>query len=472
MTGSPRIAIVGAGVSGVLTAAQIARHWPDGPAVAIFERAGRGARGLAYDTFEPGHLLNVRAANMSAFPDKPQHFERWLSHQRDDSDGIQRTEAGDFVPRSVYGRYLESILEDAFLDGRGQTVRVVHGDVHRLKRVGRQFELRLADERAHLFDAVVLAMGNVGEGPRPATRVFPNPWLPGATMELDPDKPVLIQGTGLTMVDLVIALRRRGFRGPIVALSRRGLTPQVHAATSPWPARRLEDTAHSSLVSLLRHVRADIEHAADIGACWRSPVDALRGITQELWMSLAPADKARFLRHLRPYWESHRHRIAPPIARQLEQERALGSLRIVAGRIHSQTEHRDGLRVIFKRRGGELDALEVQRMIVATGIPDLSAARDSFIDSLVAEGHGRFDQLGIGLDVDHSLALLDGEGEPSGGLWAIGPLVRGVFWECVAVPDIRVQASHVAHAVKKWLKAKAGSPPAARMTREPEAALT
>jgi len=59
----------------------------------------------------------------------------------------------------------------------------------------------------------------------------------------------------------------------------------------------------------------------------------------------------------------------------------------------------------------------------------------------------RPDPLGIGLDVTRSLQVVDCEGHAVANLWALGPLVRGVFWECVAVPDIRLQAQRVADEV-------------------------
>ena len=449
-----RIAIIGGGVSGALTAVHLSRIWHEGPWVTVFERRSRDARGLAYDTFEPGHLLNVRASNMSAFPDEPKHFERWLAQQGAFEDEVRHTEAGSFASRRLYGRYLEQVLRSAGLEGRGRTVRVVHGDVSVIRRRGEAFDVRLHDGRAHSFDGVVLAMGNVTECRSADGPVFGDPWSPGATMDLDPGRPVLIQGTGLTMVDTVIALRRQGFRGRIFALSRRGLMPQVHAAVETFPTRRVEDVLPaSSLTALLRRVRRDVEDAADAGACWRAPFDALRGITQELWLELPLAEKARFLRHARPYWEVHRHRLAPPVARLMEQERAAGTLKILAGRVQELQAGARGVTVTFRPRGGGAPvALEAQRLIVATGIPDLAAAHDPFIEDLVVQGIARFDPLGLGLDVDRTLGVRDGEGERVPGLWALGPLVRGVFWECIAVPDIRRQAAHVAHAVAAALR--------------------
>jgi uncharacterized NAD(P)/FAD-binding protein YdhS len=53
----------------------------------------------------------------------------------------------------------------------------------------------------------------------------------------------------------------------------------------------------------------------------------------------------------------------------------------------------------------------------------------------------------MGLDVTDRLQLLDRSGARTEGIWALGPLVRGVFWECTAVPDIRLQARTIADEV-------------------------
>jgi uncharacterized NAD(P)/FAD-binding protein YdhS len=54
--------------------------------------------------------------------------------------------------------------------------------------------------------------------------------------------------------------------------------------------------------------------------------------------------------------------------------------------------------------------------------------------------------------VTDGLNVIGDEGRVAERIWALGPIVRGVFWECVAVPDIRVQASHVAVSVVARLR--------------------
>ena len=65
---------------------------------------------------------------------------------------------------------------------------------------------------------------------------------------------------------------------------------------------------------------------------------------------------------------------------------------------------------------------------------------------LAKQGLVRHDALGLGLDADRSGRLIGGAGEITPGLFGIGPSIRGVLWEIIAVPDIRNQAPQVAKA--------------------------
>jgi uncharacterized NAD(P)/FAD-binding protein YdhS len=53
----------------------------------------------------------------------------------------------------------------------------------------------------------------------------------------------------------------------------------------------------------------------------------------------------------------------------------------------------------------------------------------------------------MGVEVTDALELVGADGTVTPGLWALGPVVRGAFWECTAVPDIRVQAATLARMV-------------------------
>ena len=102
---SDTVAIVGAGFSGTLMAINLLRH--DGPRAVLVERGGEPGRGLAYGAAHATHVVNARASNMSAYPDDPLHFVRWLERRGIASDGDV------FAPRLAYGDYLAELLAEA-----------------------------------------------------------------------------------------------------------------------------------------------------------------------------------------------------------------------------------------------------------------------------------------------------------------------------------------------------------------------
>src|ERR1700684_1571579 len=98
------IAIIGGGVSGTLTAFQLLQQETPSRVILIDQLPDFGL-GLAYSTPSLRHLLNVPAGKISALPDQPDHFLNWLLENHD----AAATET-TFAPRSVFGRYIQSLL--------------------------------------------------------------------------------------------------------------------------------------------------------------------------------------------------------------------------------------------------------------------------------------------------------------------------------------------------------------------------
>jgi uncharacterized NAD(P)/FAD-binding protein YdhS len=445
----PAVAIIGAGFSGTMAAIHLRHVLPPSHSVLLFDRTGRFARGPAYSATEPAHLLNVRAANMSALPDDPSHFERWLERQVPHETGLAGPGvAGTFASRRLYGRYLRALLYEEMRRSGGR-VRLCADRAIGLERHGAGWCVHFASGRALKVAAVVLALGNLPPAQPCDGVVFPDPWVPAAATGLRPGEPVLIVGTGLTMVDLALAMHAHGFEGPIVALSRRGLVPQPHAAPQPpVPCEPFSDEERRSLPRLLTAVRRRISEAAAAGADWRAVLDGLRPYTTALWQGLPVEEQRRLLRHLRPYWDSHRHRMASATAEAFSRLVERGSVVVKRGRVRSMSEGPNftgaTAAVAIQERGrSTAETMVFQRVLYATG-PGAHAVQDSLVAGLVAAGSARTDAHGLGLDVTAALQLLDRNGEQTHAVWALGPLVRGIFWECTAVPDIRLQACRVA----------------------------
>lgn len=445
----PPLAVIGAGFSGTMAALHLSRLMPGRP-VLLCEKSGAFARGLAYATGCSDHLLNVRATNMSAFPDQPEHFSRWL--EACPHDGIawtRSTPAGVFAARGLYGRYLTDLLLAALSEpGHAPRLMLENDEVVDLAPAEDGFELTLAAGRRRRVAGAILACGNLRAPRGPRSRYGVDPWGDAPLDDLRPDLPLLIVGTGLTMVDAVAALRQRRFAGPILAVSRHGLLPQVHAVTAPWPAPEIPAAARHSLRAMLRFLRDETRRAAAAGIDWRSVIDALRGSSISLWRGLPLAEQRRFLRHVRAFWDVHRHRMAPPAADIVSRELDGGGLTLMRARVVAVEDMAGHARVTLRERGAAAPRIvDVQRIIDASGVGRVADTDDLLLRRLMERGLIRPDALGLGLAVAEDLAVLDQRGEAARPLWTLGPLLRGTLWECTAVPDIRSQAAELARIV-------------------------
>lgn len=430
------LAIIGAGFSGTLQAINLLRH--DGPRATLIERRPAAGRGIAYSTAHPDHLLNVRAANMSALRDDPDHFIRWLAANRPD--------LGGFVPRMVYGDYLADLLDETMARSGGR-LALVEGAAEDVVLDDNGATIILHDGRRLRADGVILAPGNLPPHQPPALagatidddRYVADPWATDVAEGLGDDDAVLIVGTGLTMIDVALALEARGFRGRIVAMSRRGLLPQAHA--DGVMAAPLSERPSLRPSRLLRSVR---RRAADNG--WRAAVDALRPFTQDMWLAAEPAARRRFLRHLRAWWDVHRHRLAPPVAARIAGLREHGQLDILAGQLVGATPSRGAVDVEWRPRGtDELRTLRVRRIVNCTGPQgDLVRTSEALLRRLLERGLIRPDAEHLGIDVNPQCEALAADGRADRRLMVVGPMTRGTFWEIVAVPDIRAQTWSVA----------------------------
>lgn len=441
-----RIVIIGGGASGVLLAAHLLRNGAPPSLVTIVEQRVELGAGIAYATKDPDHLLNVRAANMSAFSDEPEHFFRWLrTHVPWTGDTVP--EASSFAPRRVYREYLESLLAPHFSEGR---LELVKARAVAISEAPGEATVAFEDGSSISADRVVLATGN--EGPKlPYAPWRYDGWTSSPVPDLPAGAPVAIIGTGLTMVDWVLTLLHNGHRGPIVAVSPRGLMPHAHRTISPATLDPAKLPLGAPLSRTMRWLRGWISGLESEDGDWRSAIDALRPHTQRLWQALPVESKRRFLRHARPWWDQHRHRIAPAAAEKLETARRSGQFRIVAARVLAFEDRLNGVDVVVAARGTrERPKLFARAVFECRGrTSNVGDTENPLLRSLLASGQARSDTLHLGLEVSPECALINRDGIVSERLHAIGPVTSGVFWEVTAVPDIRIQAANL---VQKFLR--------------------
>jgi uncharacterized NAD(P)/FAD-binding protein YdhS len=355
-----------------------------------------------------------------------------------------------FASRATCGRNLKSILYDAVCRNRNPgRLRLLPDEIVDCTRHGDGFELLTEGGRYYKAGGVVLATGHMLPALSPDPRYVTDPWPSTATEGLDRRAPVLVVGTGLTMVDIVLSLRQKGFAGQIIALSRCGALALPHCAAPPRPLPALTDAERGSVRLLMRRLRTEAAIARAVGIDWRAVVDSIRPATIELWQGWPDVERRRFLRHARRWWDIHRHRMAPPIATAIKAACTDGSLRLVAGRITAMSFEADAVRVTYQPLSGGSAELEVQRVIAAMGLESAMRTRDKLIGRLLESGLVQLDGLGLGVEVTPDLEVIGSDGRKVPRLWALGPIVRGVFWECVAVPDIRQQAEKIGRVIAK-----------------------
>jgi len=438
------IAIIGAGFSGVAAAIHLLKK--EIPRrILLFERADRFGRGLAYQTADACHFLNVPADRMSVHEDEPDDFVRFLGEDATHLAESLRTPLGVFATRNTYGRYLAGTLREVLTNAIGAPrLSLVADEVVDLVPSQGGFLLVDAMGRTHSVACVVLAHGYGTHAGSANSTLHPYPWDLQAVEDLQGELPVMIVGTGLSMVDAVLSIRKRSPGTRIVAISRRGLLPRPHAAIGTQPEHFHGEVA--TLRELVRTIRRKRGAAtrADEGD-WRGRIDGLRSSVQRIWQALPLAEKKRFSRHLRPWWDTHRHRMARPIAERISRMIADGDLRIERGTI-VDIDDRQSAAVVTWRRRGEVGSQKAcfERVIDARG-PDRteSLLTDNLQQNMNRRGLTRSGPLGIGIDVTRDLLVIGRSGMPHPRLWALGPITRGVFWECTAVPEIRQQAKQL-----------------------------
>jgi uncharacterized NAD(P)/FAD-binding protein YdhS len=449
-----RVIIIGGGATGALLASHLLRDPAQDLQVTIVEKTPATGLGVAYSTVNPHHLLNVRVSNMSAFPDQPGHFWEWvIANKKNEVEGCEGSFC--FVPRAIYGSYLGSLLAAYRTQGR-EKLRVLRGEAVALRLVPSGVAVTLGDGMVVSGDMCIVATGNEAPAARYARSV--SPWVEPAKAGIPLDRPVLIVGSGLTMVDYVLSLLQARHSGQILALSRRGLLPHVHRDV---PATRIDaaDVPFGGEVSrVMRWLRTLAERDIAAGRDWRSAFDGLRPHVQEIWRRWPDPAKRRFLRHARAWWDVHRHRMAPDVERLLRNSIASGQLKVVAGKVVAVEPDDYGVTVTYRGRGAAAaEKFRAANVVECVGIS--VNPRDStnpLLRSLLEQGLARPDPIGIGIDVADDCAVIDRNGVPSRRLLAAGPLTRGRLWEIVSIPDIRVQCAQIAEWIgrRSWSAAE------------------
>ncbi|HEY2304565.1 MAG TPA: hypothetical protein VGI05_01655 [Streptosporangiaceae bacterium] len=278
-------------------------------------------------------------------------------------------------------------------------------------------------------------------------RYIADPWVPEALRRAGDGRPVIVLGTGLTAMDVAIAVTDAHPRTVVHAVSRRALLPRAHRRSAEpgrptWLPVLAGPGGPVRLGELMWQVRAAM---TDRPEAWEEIMDALRPHVPRLWQRLPVADRQVFLRHVARYWEVHRHRMPPDTARWVSALLGTGRLSVHAGQVRAVTPEPGSLRVRIEHAAGSATEYETGWLINATGPDgDITRTGDPLLRDLFDRGLARPDPLRLGLDATPSGAVLDTTGKASGTLFTLGPPLRGLWYETTAIPEIKTQAAALA----------------------------
>ncbi|PHX43711.1 pyridine nucleotide-disulfide oxidoreductase, partial [Pseudomonas sp. NZIPFR-PS2] len=445
------VLIIGGGLSGTMLAVQLLRL-PGQRRILVIEPRAELGRGEAYSAVELGHTLNGNAARMSVDPDNADDLTQWLTDYigaggwpESDQQHVPISEL--FPPRGIFGLYAQQRLAEARAQS-ASSVEHVRGEVVDLQ-VGEASTLLTLDNGQQLRGGfAVLATGMFPAARTPQTEstglnaAAVDPWDVKAMTGIDPQAPVLIIGSGLTMVDAVVSLEQAGHRGPVEVFSRHGLLPHVRRQPPSWVDFLGEDHRLRSPRQLLREVRRQCAIAQTQGIDWQAPLDTVRAHIGRLWSQASECEKRQFVRHVRPWWESHHHRSPPLSAQLVARLHDEGRLRIRAASFKGLEPSAEGVTIRLRHRGEQaITLVSGAALINSSGIEyDWRRVARPLPQQLLKRGLVRPGPLALGIAADASGAVLDAEGTISRRLFAMGPPLRGMWWESTAVTDVALQA--------------------------------
>ncbi len=446
---NPVVAIIGGGFSGASVAWHLHEAAPGAQHIVIIEPHDEIGRGLAYSTSDPSHRINVPATRMNIGAEHETHFHDWLLAQNYlATDPAARIDADRLYPtRHAFGDYVKSQIRSL-----GRAVTHIRSKAVALERHRNGWRIRCANGEVIGADIVVLGVCHTPPD-TPASlaalqghpRFFADPWRANALESVGHDDNVLIVGTGLTMADTVASLDRLGHRGKITAISRRGLRSQPHDRDNTDAYGDFLQPPSLTALELLRRVRRAIRDAAQEGKPWQAVVDQVRQQGQDIWRALPHDQRKRLLHHLRPFWDTHRFRIAPQVHEVLQRRIAQGALDLRAASIRGGAQRDAKISVELRaRHGRDWKEQSFDAVILATGPAHGTVFdHDPLLAQIRAEGLARPDPLKLGIAVDDDgRAISDVSG--SSPLYIAGPLARGTFGELMGISDLARYAKAIA----------------------------
>ena len=434
------IAIVGGGISGTLTVLNCIKQSKLPLQIIWFDSKNQFCKGLAYTTSDDQHLLNVRANNMSIFGDEPTHFVEWLKQHHPENN------ATDFVSRKIFGDYVQSTYNSLINSNPLVSIVQLTEEVCDIKKNDNEFEL-ITPNKIHKANKLVLALGNfLPAHPRSISKefiesesYFQNAFQFDLMQHVLLKKNITIIGSGLTMIDVLVSLRRYSYAGKINIISPHAYIPQAHN-NNPLPNVKpfIEEAKIYRLTELLSIVNQQLKKAKNEALNPHSVIDAMRPHLQYIWLNFTLFEKQQFLRHLRHKWGVARHRAPAQTMAIFNEFQSAGTINLVKGRIFDIKKTDSEFEINYTHSKTGQQSLKTECIINCTG-PESNYLQipSILVKNLIKNGFFEPDSINYGINADKN-------GEISPNVYTIGPPLKGILWESIAVPEIRLQAKDLA----------------------------
>ena len=436
------VAIIGGGFSGLATLANIVRGAQAPLSIAVISRDKQGVFGPAYSTPREEHLLNVYARNMGLYADNARHFLEWVRAQ-----GLT-AEGGDFLPRRLYARYLQAVLDETRELAKEKRIALdwFAGKVEDVEDHDDFLAMRSGEDLIPAYN-IVLAIGNSLKGTEDAggVKLVGNPWSYNFSTLSGGRQKIALIGSGLTAADTIISLLDCGWQGKMTCYSGSGLLPQPHLDGYDHALRQKfsgEQFISHSLSQIMQALRTEIKKGE---TDWRYVVDGLRPLTQDIWRSLTTTDKKRLTGKYFMLWNTHRHRYAPPIGQRINEAIKSGRLEMVKARVTGTQESESGVTLEFANNpptGFDL-------VFKCTGV-NYNIDSNPLLKHLAGKGMLKPMPGNDGLRASDSYAVYR---KKPAIMYALGAPLFGQLFETTAVPELREQASTVAKAILQTVSA-------------------
>lgn len=467
------VAIVGGGFCGVMLVTHLISQAQNPLAIVLIERTPRLGKGISYGTTDPNHLLNVQAIKMGAFANEPEHFFHWVVSNENlwrkaapSFDCLKITPQA-FLPRMLYGIYLNSILSESIGEASKKRIKfsVINAEAIDLQLNGSLIDIFLSNGEMMTASAAILAIGlppsknlNIHSSSK---RYIQNIWDSESTSllqanyftKMPPATTVLIIGSGLTMIDVSMTLINQGYKGKIIALSKEGKLPEKQRGViKAYPIFLNDKNLPKKILHLLQIFRQQLLVGKKKGYDWRSVVDSIRPVTVPIWIQLPLKEKKRFLRCLLSLWNRHRHRSAPECLEKIERHQADKKFVLFAGKVLKIEKGEDQKVIVsYVKKGSEkVEAIQADYVFNCSGAETNLAKNDQqLIKNLLKNNLIIPDDLNLGIQVT---AKGEVRGKAKGLLFAVGHILFGERFETIAVPELRVQCSELADHILYILK--------------------